>query len=769
MVFLCHGGRVFGLRKKWQAALCTTLVLTLSLEGIPADAKQEGERRGNIQIEADKGLALDKLSSKKRESELVVIQLSGPVREEWKEELENLGVTLGDYIPDYAFIAKMENEQVRKEVEELSFVEEVMAYTPKSKVSSELRFEGGNRERVEVAVIGFNQRVDMYRTMTKMTEDQDIRDIQTPEDAPHISIAKMDQQTIEQVIESDDVVAVVPVPENKLHNDVAATIIHSDKLASTGYTGKGQIVGVADTGLDTGKLQTMHPDFKGQIEKLISLGRPNDASDVHGHGTHVAGSIVGTGAASNGQYKGTAPGAKLVFHSIENAKGKLETDVETILQEAYEEGARIHSNSWGANDKGEYSLSSLLFDRFLWEHPDMTVLVAAGNEGEKGYKTIGSPATAKNVIAVGATENVRPNLGKNSDKADDVWVSSSRGLTGDGRLKPDIVAPGTAILSTRSSLAPSKNFYKRFNEQYAYMNGTSMATPILAGGVAQIREFLQEEGEKNPSGALVKAMLLTSADNLDEDMREQGFGRANLANAIETNYKDEKDGIRTREKVTYKVKVSDDSKPLAITLAWTDYPAAIVAKRALVNDLNLKVTTPSGEKLNGNDFFEAPYNDEEDNLNNVEQVWITEPEQGTYTVTVEGYNIPKGPQPYALATTGKWQKADDEEEEEEKEKPPVEQKPFRTGKLTKKQKYMDYSIRVNKPGDLELSVDWKEDADVDLYVYNSRSKELASATTSNSPEQLTVNIEQTGLYKIRVVLTEGKEANYRMYMNKPEK
>ncbi|MCM3141182.1 S8 family serine peptidase [Brevibacillus sp. MER 51] len=756
---------MFGLRKKWQAALCATLVLTLSLEGIPADAKQEGERRGNIQIEADEGLALDKLSSKKRESELVVIQLSGPVREEWKEELEEIGVTLGDYIPDFAFIAKMEDEQVRKEVEKLSFVEDVMSFTPKSKVSSELRFEGGKRERVEVAVVGFNQRVDMYRAMTKLTEDQDIGDVQSPEDAPHISIAKMDQETIEQVIESDDVIAVVPVPENKLHNDVAATIIHSDKLASTGYTGKGQIVGVADTGLDTGKLQTMHPDFKGQIEKLISLGRPNDASDVHGHGTHVAGSIVGTGEASDGQYKGTAPGAKLVFHSIENAKGKLVTDVETILQEAYEEGARIHSNSWGANDKGEYSLSSMLFDRFLWEHPDMTVLVAAGNEGEKGFKTIGSPATAKNVIAVGATENVRPDLGKNSDKADDVWVSSSRGLTGDGRLKPDIVAPGTAILSTRSSLAPSKNFYKRFNEHYAYMNGTSMATPILAGGVAQIREFLQEEGEKNPSGALVKAMLLTSADNLDEDMREQGFGRANLANAIETNYKDEKDGIRTREKVTYKVKVSDDSKPLAITLAWTDYPAAIVAKRALVNDLNLKVTTPSGEKLNGNDFFEAPYNDEVDNLNNVEQVWITEPEEGIYTVTVEGYNIPKGPQPYALATTGKWQKADDEDEE----KPPVEQEPFRTGKLAKKQKYMDYSIRINEPGDLELSVDWKEDADVDLYVYNSRSKELASATTSSNPEQLTVNIEQTGLYKIRVVLTQGKEAKYRLYMNKPGK
>ncbi|MFS0916086.1 S8 family serine peptidase [Brevibacillus sp. 179-C 1.1 NHS] len=756
---------MFCLQKKWHAALCATLVLTLSLEGIPADAKQEGERRGNIQIEADKGLALDKLSSKERESELVIIQLSGPVREEWKEELEDIGITLGDYIPDYAFIAKIEDEQWRSEVEELSFVEDVMAFTPQSKVSPELRFPGGNRERVEVAVIGFNQRVDMVHTMTEMTEDQDIREIQTPEDAPHISIAKMDQETIEQVIESDDVIAVVPVPENKLHNDVAATIIHADKLASTGYTGKGQIVGVADTGLDTGNLQTMHPDFKGQIEKLISLGRANDASDVHGHGTHVAGSIVGTGEASDGQYKGMATDAKLVFHSIENGKGKLVTDVETILQEAYEEGARIHSNSWGTDDKGEYSLSSFLFDRFLWEHPDMTVLIAAGNDGEKGYKTIGSPATAKNVIAVGATENVRPNLGKNSNDKDDIWVSSSRGLTSDGRLKPDIVAPGSAILSTRSSLAPSKNFYKRFNDHYAYMNGTSMATPILAGGVAQIREFLDEEGEENPSGALLKAMLLTGADNLDEDMREQGFGRANLEQAIETSYKDEKDGIRTREKVTYKVGVSDDTKPLAITLAWTDYPASINAKRALVNDLNLKVTTPSGEKLNGNDFFEAPYNDEVDNLNNVEQIWITEPEEGTYTVTVEGYNIPKGPQPYALATTGKWKKVDDEEEP----KPPAEQKPSRTGKLTKKQKEMEYLIRVNDPGDLELTVEWDEDANVDLYVADNRSEELASAISTDNPKQLTVNLEKSGLYKIRVELTEGKEAKYRLYMKKPGK
>lgn len=766
MVIIRHGGRVFCLQKKWHALLCTTLILTLSFEGIPAAAKKEGERRGNIQIEADKGLALDKLSSKKSDSDLVIIQLSGPVREEWKEELEEIGVTLGDYIPDFAFIAKLEDEEQRSEVEDLSFVKKVQGFTPKTKLSPELRFDKGKRERVEVAVIGFDQRVDMLRTMSEIADDQAIKDLQTPEEAPHISIAKMDQETIEQVIESDDVIAVVPVPENKLRNDVAATIIHSDKLSSTGYTGKDQIIGVADTGLDTGNVESMHPDLIGQIEKLIPLGRKNNASDVHGHGTHVAGSIVGTGEASDGKYKGTAPEAKLVFHSIENEKGNLVTDVETIMLEAYEEGARIHSNSWGTDDEGAYSLTSFLFDRFLWEHPEMTVLVAAGNDGENGYKSIGSPATAKNVIAVGATENVRPDLGKNSDDEDDIWGSSSRGLTSDGRLKPDLVAPGSAILSTRSSLAPSKNFYKRFNDHYAYMNGTSMATPILAGGVAQIRQFLNEEGESAPSGALLKAMLLTGAENLDEDMRKQGYGRADLEQTIETSYKDEKDGIRTREKVKYKIKVTDDSKPLAITLAWTDYPASMTAKRTLVNDLNLKVTTPDGKRLNGNDFFEAPYNDQVDNLNNVEQIWIAEPREGIYTITVEGYNIPKGPQPYALATTGKWTKKDDEEEEEEE--PPVKVE-SRTGKLTKYQKKMNFLIRVNEPGDLELSVEWEDDADVNLSVWNNHQKELATATSSDNPETLKVNLEKSGLYNIRVELAEGKQAKYRLLIKKPGK
>lgn len=752
------------LHRRLNAALSTAIVASLLAATLPADAKQSGERRGRIQIEAKEELAVNTAASKSTRSELVIIQLSGPVREDWKEELADAGVTLGDYIPDYAFLAKLGRSQDKKKLEKLSFVEKVTPFTPVSKVAPSLRSSLGRQKEVEVAVVGFDRQVNMQRTISSLSVMSSAQDMQSVDEAKHISVGTMSGQDLEEVIQSEDVIAVVHVPENKLHNDAAASIIRADKLSSAGYSGVGQIVGIADTGLDTGNEDTMHPDFQGQIKSLYAVGRPGDPSDQHGHGTHVAGSILGTGAVSEGKYKGMAPGAKLVFHSIESEEG-LKTDVKAILSQAYEDGARIHSDSWGEDDKGEYSLTSFLFDQFLWEHPDMTAFVAAGNDGNQGYQSIGSPATAKNVIAVGATENDRPKLGSASNDIDDVWTFSSRGLTADGRIKPDLVVPGTSIISTRSALAPSKNFDQRLNDRYAYMTGTSMATAIMAGGAAQVRQFLDEQGEKEPSGALLKAILLSSADELDEDMRLQGYGRANLTQAIQTSYKDEKKGIKTKDKVKYAVEVSDDSKPLAITLAWTDYPSSLVAKRALVNNLNLTVTTPDGEQLNGNDFFEAPYDDEVDNLNNVEQIWIEEPEKGIYTVTVQGYNIPKGPQPYAIATTGKWARA--EEPEPEPERPEQDTVSY-LGNVKEDKPIREYMIRAMKEGELRLSVDWEGDADLDVYVYDRKKNEIAAAVSSDQPEKLEVRLNKTGLYVVRVVLKKGSKASYKLRVSYPK-
>ncbi|WP_065066456.1 S8 family serine peptidase [Brevibacillus sp. WF146] len=748
------------MRLKWHAALSATLVVSLMIGQLPASAKRETGRKGSLAIEAKEGLSLASQTSQKRSTELVVVQFDGPVEEEWKEQVEDLGVTLGDYIPDYAFIARVDGEKAQRALKKLSFVRNVLPFHPVSKVSPTLRSTLGKRADVDVAVIGFDRGVDMGRTLRRIVEEGDAEQVKSLEEAPHISMARLSGRSLEEVIQSDEVIAVVPVPERKQRNDRAAAIIRADDLASTGYTGEGQIVGVADSGLDTGDLDRIHPDFEGRVKELYAIGRKGDASDPDGHGTHVAGSIVGTGKASDGQYKGMAPDAKLVFHSMLDEYGYLAGDVSDILEEAYADGARIHSDSWGVDDDGEYGLDSFLFDQFLWEHPDMTALVAAGNAGIYGYETIGTPATAKNVIAVGASENDRPELDEDeADDPDEVAAFSSRGTTADGRLKPDLVAPGSYILSTRSSLAPDENFHGLFNAFYAYLSGTSMATPVLAGGVAQVRQFLQENGVDNPSGALIKAMLISGADDLNEDMRVQGFGRANLRRAIETGFVDEKKGLKTGDVATYRLNVTDDSQPLAITLAWTDYPASLAAERTLVNNLNLRVVTPSGETLNGNDFFHYPYDDEVDNLNNVEQVWIKHPEEGVYTVTVEGYNVPMGPQPYALAANGElvsdnWQTV------------------VKTGRLiekSRKNRDHTYWIQAKKAGELNVTAEWDGDADLDLYVYDGDGNLIGSTDDEENPETLTVEMAEPGPYRIVIQLEEGKLARYRLQMTYPSR
>jgi subtilisin family serine protease len=231
-------------------------------------------------------------------------------------------------------------------------------------------------------------------------------------------------------------------------------------------------VAVADTGLDTGVNDaTMHADIRGRIKALIDRSN-NGASDIYsGHGTHVAGSVLGNGSQSGGRFKGMAPEAQLVFQAVENSDGSLgglPSDIKILFQQAYDQGARIHSNSWGSDVAGEYTIDSSNLDSFVWSHPNMLILMAAGNEGKDlnsngtiDLDSMSSPATAKNSLSVGASENNRPSFTDNyfaslenghikfpgepikSDKManniEGLAAFSSRGPTDDGRIKPDVV------------------------------------------------------------------------------------------------------------------------------------------------------------------------------------------------------------------------------------------------------------------------------------------------------------------------------------------
>ncbi|HWI64824.1 MAG TPA: S8 family serine peptidase [Symbiobacteriaceae bacterium] len=589
---------------------------------------------------------------------LYVVQFTGQVLEAYKSALTRLGAELGDYLPENAFLVRMD-AQVKAKVMEQGFVRGVTPFNPVYKLDQALT-RLGDQEKATV-------RIATFGTGTKGPVSALSALGVTPETIGYgLVTATVDGQGLRALARSTDVVYVEPVKENKLFNDKAAGVMGVSEAWKAGLDGKNQVVAVTDTGLDTGKNDTsMHADFQGQIKQIFALGKPGDASDTLAHGTHVAGSVLGTGKASNGLYKGTAPGAKLVMQAVEDAKGGLggiPEDLSQIFKQAYDAGARIHTNSWGvpATSGGTvYDAQSAAVDRWIWEHPDYTILFAAGNDGDHdrdnqtNYGTVSTPGTSKNAITVGASQNNRPDK-KQGDNIKGMASFSSRGPTADGRVKPDIVAPGTWIASTRSSKSDDSHFWAphESNSKYGYMGGTSMATPLTAGATALVRQFYTEKMNVTPRASLLKATLINGAAAMDTNLtwKDNGWGRVDINNSLygrPFKFVNEEKALQTGEaqSYTYAVKAG---QPLKITLAWSDYPANPSAEKTLVNDLDLVIKGPDGKEILGNHMLGAGV----DRTNNVENIVIASPGAGNYTVTVKGYNVPQGPQRFALVASG---------------------------------------------------------------------------------------------------------------------
>ena len=458
---------------------------------------------------------------------------------------------------------------------------------------------------------------------------------------------------------------VEPEPEWTLFNNRSTDVMNvRTAWDSHGLYGLGQTVAVCDTGIDQGVAApaNLHDDFEdGLGNSRISrvFDRVGDgANDVNtGHGTHVAGSVLGNGSRSGANpsvddlpstcFAGMAPKANLIFQAVEDnlsgALSGLPANLNLLFSEADSAGADLHTNSWGSNAVGYYSSTSEDVDEYMWNHPDFLILFAAGNSGSDldadgvvDYYSIGAPGSAKNCLTVGASEGNRPTgAGYDvpwgtgswaleysvepifsdhvSDNPDGMAAFSSRGPLLDGRYKPDLVAPGTNILSARSSQA-SLSGWGLYDSDYMWMGGTSMATPLTAGAAALMRQYLIEEEELAvPSAAIIKAALLNSAVDISPGQyatgaaREipagvpnhvEGWGRLNLADGIfpaspfDILYFDETSGLDTGEIDDFTINVSDSGNPLKINLVWTDYPGSPVAQGGLVNDLDLRVTDP---------------------------------------------------------------------------------------------------------------------------------------------------------------------------------
>jgi uncharacterized repeat protein (TIGR01451 family) len=682
--------------------------------------------RGTIDARTDMPAAPTTASASPAPGPYSIVQFRAPISAADRAALEETGVQLLEYLPDYAYL-------VRGGAAELSaaaHLRQVFAHTSFTLADklapALLRALARSVEDIgSVRVFGWpGDTGELARDLERIGVEQPIT---------------ADSHLLLQMANLESVRWIEPVLESRILNDQARAIMNVDPVwQNRQLYGAGQVIAVADSGLDTGDLNTVSADFIDRIMATHVLSDGAAWDDNHGHGTHVAGSIAGAGVESGANpaqhdyddsYAGVAPEAQLVIQAFEvMADGQivgLDPDYYQLYDQAYEDGARLHSDSWGdvtgpdsdAEAKyGGYPFGSHRTDQFLWDHPNMAIFVAAGNEGRDGKDPIFlgmcgdsdgvvdpdsllAPGTAKNVITVGASESVRAAGGFStlpwlffgmahpsgevcfsavpiaadlpSNDPDGMAAFSSRGPTDDGRTKPDIVAPGTNIISSRSVFADELSLWGAHDANYSYSGGTSMATPLTAGAGALVREWLGQQGSPNASAAAIKAVMLNTAYDMAPGQyfpttveitytrpnTVTGWGRVDLGFMDAPPpyllwLDDHSSGLETGQTVSYHhtgarpLEVRDSGQPLRVMLAWTDPPASLSAAVQLVNDLDLVVTGPGGATYYGNGMSSG------DRRNNAEGVIIPNPPLGLYEVEIRAFNIPSAAQPYALAVGG---------------------------------------------------------------------------------------------------------------------
>lgn len=290
--------------------------------------------------------------------------------------------------------------------------------------------------------------------------------------------------------------------------DRSVPLIEAPAVWELGFTGKGVPVGIVDTGIDPD-----HPDVQGRIKASNDFtGEGN--RDNNGHGTHVAGIIGGTGAASDGKYRGVAYECDYVIAKVLKGNGSgLMSDVIAGVEYVVEQGARVVNLSLGGGGScdGTDALS-VACDAAV--DAGVVMCVAAGNSGPAA-QTIGSPGCAKKVITIGAT-----------DKQDGIASYSSRGPTQDNRVKPDVCFPGSSIIAPR---AKNTSMGTPLNDFYTTASGTSMATPHAAGTCALL---VQKDATLTP--AKVKDALMNNTKDLGLDANTQGKGRVNALKTFQS-------------------------------------------------------------------------------------------------------------------------------------------------------------------------------------------------------------------------------------------
>ena len=783
------------------------MLLFRAAEFDPLKAKPATLRVGSAELEMVKSPTTQNVAQTEAvqasAASYLIVQFAAAIKPEQTDALRARGYEIKAYIPHNAYIVKAPRaQQSQLLANRARQYRWVGAYGAGLKVQPELAqlatkindqkqiegvdevtiafttFTGEKGDRFKTALAGLNLKwpSDVIERFDGVTAG---RIVATRAEVSKVVVTLANMEGIEWIEQAE---------KPKIENDNAVKIIQAGpnstdtSLFRNGLTGAGQILGIADSGLDTdhaqfrlsadaaaqtlsfatttqaltnGALpfQVTNPNNKVLTYYLLGIGsliananNPNggktldpneqiggdyanavayDDSNMY-HGTHVVSVAVGRDYAADGsgavpgianrtRDDGAAPDARLVFQDVGHPAGQLNSILNTgqalLLQQAYSTGARVHSQSWGAGTNPTYNTQAADDDEAMWRLRDFSVFFSAGNSGSNSATIT---KDTKNGILVAATGSPT-----NGTAPENIFDFSSHGPARDGRIKPDIATPGyvraatefTGIsssfglaTSTTANDAAVNPSAPNNNRDFSGIRGTSFSSPLAAGGAILVRQYFVDgyypSGARtagnsfNPSNALIKATVLNSGRNMTGTYTAsngtnaasaplpnsgQGWGRMTLddplyfpgdrrelklladiwngATASDASRPAPNPAITTGQTHTYQLTNVSTVEPLRISLVWVDPKGALGASVALINDLNLEITDPTGKVFRGNVNFANAFSNVAgstafDNRNPLEAVYIQYPNPGTYTVKVIGASVPGNGQFGVVAQPG---------------------------------------------------------------------------------------------------------------------
>ncbi len=590
-----------------------------------------------------------------------IVQFGGIAKDEWLDSLREIGAEVLQYVPHQAFFVYADGAAISK-LSNHSKVRWIGRYVAERKLSPELdSFVAnvkGETAMFDVAVFGRADLAEVRNKISGAIRGRILTEMTLANNFFNIVRIEANPADLPEIAKIPDVVRIDQYEKPQIEDERAAQIVAGNYTSPTvlspagynpltqfGVDGTGVTVAVSDDGISIPGNGGFYITSTNTIDGPLR-GATSGASGGHGHinASIIAGNTPFSALDPTGYIYGIGIAPKSNIINIPFLKsGNTTTDAQSFddtLNTLGPNGVRgtISNNSWGnGTNSNSYDSYAGMYDGFVQDASlagtidPMTIVFSAGNSGPTAL-SLTRPKVAKNVISVANSENIRTEINAtNADNMEDLRSSSSRGFAADGRVKPDITAPGSYVTGSRAGDGTSVSGQVDANVSYSI--GTSHAAPQVAGAAALFTQFWKNNNAGvNPSPALIKAAILNTAQEMNGNITNtstipngnEGWGRIYLKNMFNTGvpikYVNQTTAFSTvGENVVYSGTVADSSKPFRISLVWTDPPGA--GNPALVNNLDLTVTvganTYRGNVFSGGNSTTGGANSTIDNVENV--------------------------------------------------------------------------------------------------------------------------------------------------------